>query len=106
MKPNITQLKKPDQGILYLIPWIFGVICFQIGPIVVSLILSFTDYSLFGSPAFYGLNNFREMFQDELFVKATKVTFSYVAISVPPKVIFALIVALIMNQKIKIREHL
>lgn len=84
-----------------MLPWLVGVICFQLGPILISLILSFTNYSLFGSPSFAGLYNFKYMLEDALFFQATKVTLLYVLLSVPPKIIFALIVALIMNQKIK-----
>lgn len=54
------------------------------------------------APRLIGLRNYITMFTvDPLFLKSLSVTFTYVLISVPSKLIFALIVALILNMKIK-----
>lgn len=102
MHTKVSLKKRKDrEGFLYIAPWLVGVVCFQIGPILISLVLSFTKYSLFAPPTFIGIRNYVDMFRDELFSQSTKVTMKYVLLSVPCKILFALAVALIMNQKIK-----
>ncbi len=102
MHTKVSLKKRKDrEGFLYIVPWLVGVVCFQIGPILISLVLSFTKYSLFAPPTFIGIRNYVDMFRDELFSQSTKVTMKYVLLSVPCKILFALAVALIMNQKIK-----
>ena len=51
---------------------------------------------MFGTPDFIGIENYKSLFNDVLFTTSTAVTFKYVFMSVPFKIIFALIVALIM----------
>ncbi len=88
-------------GYTLILPWIIGLLCFQMWPIIHSLFLSFTNYNLLNTPSFIALDNYTKMFQDETFYQAVKVTFKYVFIAVPSKIIFALFIALILNLKIK-----
>lgn len=83
---------------VYLSPWIVGILCFQIYPIFLSLFMSFSNYSMFNTAKYIGLENFRTMFKDPLFKQSVMVTFKYVFISVPAKLIFALIIALVLNR--------
>src|SRR5699024_8967312 len=48
-----------------------------------------------------GLDNFKEMFSDRLFIKSLKVTFLFAIVSVPLRLIFSLLVAMLLNQDIK-----
>jgi multiple sugar transport system permease protein len=65
----------------------------------VSLYLSFTSYDLFSTPVWVGLDNFKEMFTgDDKFWQSLKVTFTYVFAGVPLRLIFALIVAMLLNK--------
>lgn len=87
-------------GHIFAAPFIFGFICFSLIPICMSFYYSFTDYSLGTKQAvFIGLKNFAELFQDEIFVKSIFKTLQYVFISVPLKLIFALLVAFILTRK-------
>jgi oligogalacturonide transport system permease protein len=88
-------------GYLLIGPWIIGLLCFQLWPIIHSLLLSFTEYSILSEPVFIGLGNYSRMLQDKLFYKATVVTLTYVLIAVPAKLIFAFIIAMIMNIRLK-----
>jgi len=63
--------------------------------------MSFTNYNLLNTPAFIGMENYQKMFGDEVFYQAVKVTFKYVFIAVPAKIVFALCIAMILNMKIK-----
>ncbi|MFI6345983.1 carbohydrate ABC transporter permease [Streptomyces sp. NPDC050560] len=87
-------------GYVFLLPWFAGLAVFTVGPLVYSLYLSFTDYSLLQSPRWIGLANFREMFTaDPRFFHAAKVTLVYVVVSVPVKLALALGVAVLLNRR-------
>ena len=89
-------------GYLYIMPWLLGFLVFQLYPLCASLYYAFTDYSVTNTPTFVGLKNFITMFTDDpLFFKSLATTLKYVFMSLPLKIISALVVALILNQKIK-----
>lgn len=86
-------------ALLFLTPWLIGMLLLTIGPMAASLYFSLTDYSILSSPKWLGLDNYVELFaNDKLFITSLKVTFTYVFVSVPLKLIFALAVALLLNQ--------
>ena len=88
-------------GYSLIAPWLIGIFCFQLWPIIHSFLMSFTDYNLLNTPQFIGAANYSKMFQDENFYQAVRVTFKYVFIAVPAKILFALCIALILNLKLK-----
>src|SRR5689334_9709940 len=55
---------------LFLLPWVIGFIGFGAGPLIGSIVLSLTNYSLLSAPKFTGLANYRRMFEDPLFYKS------------------------------------
>jgi len=89
-------------GYAFISPFIIGFLAFTIIPMAVSLYLSFTSYDLFSTPVWVGLDNFKEMFTgDDKFWQSLKVTFTYVFAGVPLRLIFALIVAMLLNKASK-----
>ncbi len=84
-------------GVLFALPWIIGFLIFQVYPIAASAYYSFTDYSLFGSPTWIGLDNYRALFEDERFYKSIFNTLYMTVIGVPLGLGFALICALALN---------
>ncbi|MCR5032557.1 MAG: sugar ABC transporter permease [Lachnospiraceae bacterium] len=89
-------------GNVFAFPFIFGFICFSLIPMLTSFRYAFTDYSLGTKTAeFAGLKNFIMLLQDEVFLKSLRVTLRYVLISVPMKLIFALLVAFLLTRKSK-----
>lgn len=89
-------------ALLFLTPWLFGLIFLTLGPMAASLYFSFTDYNILNSPSWVGIENFITMFtSDKLFLISLKVTFLYVFVSVPLKLAFALGVALLLNKGIR-----
>jgi multiple sugar transport system permease protein len=88
-------------GYLFLSPWIVGILLLTLGPMVTSLYLSFTDYSLFTAPEWVGFDNYQRMFEDARWLKSVQVTAIYVAVAVPVKLAAALAVALLLNNKRK-----
>jgi multiple sugar transport system permease protein len=89
-------------GYLFLSPWLLGFFGLTLGPALISLYLSFTDFDLLGSPRWVGAANYvRIATSDAKFVAAMHVTFAYVALAVPLKLAFALMVAVILNKGIR-----
>ncbi|WP_153003631.1 MULTISPECIES: carbohydrate ABC transporter permease [Aureimonas] len=87
---------------LFLLPWLIGFFGLTLGPALASLYLSFTDYDLIRSPNWVGAANYvRIATADPKFASAMTVTFFYVALSVPLKLGFALLVALAFNRGLK-----
>nr|WP_246075416.1 sugar ABC transporter permease [Nonomuraea terrae] len=74
---------------------------FTIGPILGSLYLSFTEYTLLKPPEWLGLDNYREMLEDPRLHKSLLVTFLYVFVSVPIQLILALGLALLLNRGVR-----
>jgi multiple sugar transport system permease protein len=84
---------------LFLTPWIVGAALLTIGPMAISLYLSFTDYDLFTAPKWVGVQNYVRMFtQDDHYWNAAMVTLRYVAIAVPLQLGLALAVAMLLNR--------
>src|SRR5947199_3234325 len=90
--------KDNKAGYLFLLPWLIGLVVITIGPLVASLYLSFTDYSLIEAPHWTGLANYVRMFGDERLHNALVVTFIYVLVSVPLQLALALAIAMLLNQ--------
>ncbi|WP_213452187.1 carbohydrate ABC transporter permease [Rhizomonospora bruguierae] len=86
-------------GYLFLIPWFIGLAVIVVGPMVASLYLSFTNYNPLGSPKWIGLDNYTRMFTaDPRYLKAVRVTVTYVVLSVPLQLVFALLLALALDK--------
>lgn len=102
MKALKQQLSKESvAGVLFTLPFTIGFLQFMIVPMGISLYYSFCDYDILSPPVFTGLKNFISMFQDETFFKTLKVTFFFAFVSVPLKLLFALIVAMLLLENSK-----
>lgn len=89
-------------GYIFLLPWIIGFVCFVGGPMVASLALSFTDYTLGGAPTWTGLTNYVTAFtQDELFWPSILRTFEYAALVVPIGIVGSLLAAMLLDSRLK-----
>ena len=87
---------------IFLAPWIVGMVCLTLGPILASFYLSLTDYDMFTAPVWTGIDNYTKMFsEDRRYFQALKVTFTYVFLSVPLKLAFALAIAMLLNRGLR-----
>jgi len=106
---------------MFLLPWLIGILGLTVYPMFMSLRMSFTDYDFTkpDSALWIGFGNYIRMFGsllgitdftapsgkimrvDPYYLKSLSVTFTYVFTSVPLKLIFALLVAVLMNQKLR-----
>ncbi|OMD16626.1 carbohydrate ABC transporter permease [Paenibacillus odorifer] len=102
MKRMATESKREERAFwMFIMPWFIGFILFTGGPIIVSLMLSFSEYNVISSPEFIGFDNFRLLFQDRLFYKSLSVTIYYSLLSVPFTIVSSLVIALLLNQKVR-----
>ena len=102
MKKNKAYWFRRCEGLLYIMPWIIGFLVFTLYPMISSLYYSFTDFSVANTPQWIGLQNYIELFtSDRLAIPSMITTFKYVFISVPAKLFFALLVAMLLNQNLK-----
>lgn len=90
-------------GWLWSSPWILGFFLFTLGPILASLYLSFTQYSISSVPKWIGLGNFTRALsgQDALFWPSMWRTFHYALIMVPVGITCSLLIALALNQRLR-----
>ena len=89
-------------GMIFTMPFTIGVLLFMIVPMGISLYYSFCSYDILSPPVFTGLQNFKTMFADETFYKSIKVTFFFAFVSVPLRLLFALIVAMLLLKSTKL----
>ncbi|WP_026487287.1 carbohydrate ABC transporter permease [Caldanaerobius polysaccharolyticus] len=100
-KSNLERMET-TQFYVYISPWLLGFLIFTLYPIVYSLVLVFTDTDITGHGKFIGFNNIIKAFsKDPLFYKALENTIYYAFVFVPLSLIFAFLIALLLNQKLK-----
>jgi len=85
----------------FLSPWLIGFALFGAGPILASIALSFTDYSLFKAPRWIGLANYEELLGDPLIGKSLWNTLVYVIFAVPLGTAGSCLLAVLLNQEVK-----
>ena len=89
-------------GFFYILPWLIGFAVFQLYPFLASLFYSFTKYSFGKTPEFIGLDNYIRLFtRDKQFLSTLSITARYALIAVPGKLICALLVAMLLNAKVR-----
>lgn len=100
---KIRRYRKRDyMGLLYIAPWLVGLLVLQLYPFVTSFYYSFTDYQFFNKPEFIGLGNYIKLFtSDPEFFKSLQVTIVYTLFTVPGKIMMALFIALLLNKNMK-----
>jgi multiple sugar transport system permease protein len=80
----------------FLSPWLIGFVLLTAGPMVASLVLSFTDYDVLNAPRFVGLDNYRHLVHDPDVARSLGNTVVYTALHVPLSIVVALGLALLL----------
>lgn len=89
--------KDSTAGVVCALPFIIGLLLFLVVPMLLSAYYSLCDYNILAPAQWVGLKNYIRIFTaDSKFVKSLSVTLYYAFISVPLRLLFALIVALIL----------
>lgn len=88
-------------ALLFVSPWIIGLLVFTVGPMIYSGYLSLTDSDNFNTPNFVGLKNYRQLTQDPNVMLSLRNTIWYTVVSVPLNVIVALLLAVLLSSLAK-----
>ena len=88
-------------GMAFAAPWIIGFLCFTAYPFIMSFYYSLTKYDLINTPEWIGFENYVAIFKDSNFYKAIVNTFFMAIIAVPINLFGSLIIALLLNLKVK-----
>ena len=88
-------------GWLFASPWLIGFLLWTVGPMLGSLVISFTNWDLITSPEFVGAQNFKTMLTDDLVWKSLQVTTVYALASVPLHILFGFTLAWFLNANIR-----
>jgi multiple sugar transport system permease protein len=92
-------------GFLFISPWLIGFLALTLGPMLVSLLLSFTKWSALtpvSQADSVGLANYRQLFRNDFtFANSLLITFYFVVLGVPASQIAALGVAVLMNTRVR-----
>jgi len=97
----VKSLRARDTFWFYLFasPWIIGFLLFSLGPMIASLYLGLTNYSVLMPTRFVGLYNYEQMLQDKYIGISIWNTIYYAGLAVPLGVVAALALALLLNNK-------
>ena len=101
---GISRMRRREAalGYLFAAPWIIGLFIFTLYPMLSSLYYSFTSYNLAKPPSWVGLGNYRVFFlSDALIPTAAYNTLYYAMFSVPLNMVMGILVALLMNQRVR-----
>ncbi len=98
------QRRQNRYGYAFIAPWLIGLFAFTLIPMVFSLILSFCKWDIvtgLGTIKWIGVENYTKIFADKKFYKALEVTFRFCLISIPAYQIVSLLVAMLLNMRIR-----
>lgn len=99
---KVTRFKDNLVAYGFLSPWFIGFLLFTGGPIIASIVISFTRWNLLSAPDFVGFSNYIQMFTPGSgFLNSLRATFLYTVISVIVSVSASLFMAVLLNFKLK-----
>ena len=87
-------------ALMFASPWIVGMVFLTGGPILFSAILSFTRYDALAPARYVGLDNYRGLLSDRLFVQSLGNT-AYMLVRVPLGMVVSLVIAMLLNRRVK-----
>ncbi len=104
-KGKISTAAKREQtwGYLMIAPTIIGLIVLNVWPFIQTIYASFCKHLGFGHYKFVGLENYINMFQNADFWRATGNTLIFCVLTVPVGIFISLLVAILLNAKVKFK---
>ncbi|MCF7740458.1 MAG: sugar ABC transporter permease [Candidatus Marinimicrobia bacterium] len=100
----IRKIKNSNKfGFLMSMPYVVYFLIFLAFPLVFSFVLIFHKWNIITPMEFIGVDNFVRMFQDAKFFRAILNTLIFLVIHIPLQIIIALLLAVLLNKKIKMR---
>jgi multiple sugar transport system permease protein len=100
----LRALKQSDRnGYLFVLPYVLFFLAFVAYPLVFSLILVFHRWNIVTPMEWIGLKNFTRLLHDTLFLRSLGNTLTFLLIHIPLQIIFALLLAVLLNSRIRLR---
>jgi len=93
--------RKKATALLLSSPWVATFLLFWIVPLAYSFVIGFTDYQLLRGARWIGLDNYRELFSDQDFIRSIKNTFIFVFGTIPVTTVVSLGMALLVNRRMR-----
>ncbi len=100
-KPLKPATQEALYGYLLMSPWIIGFLIFTAGPMIASFIIGLYQTDFLTQTTYVGFQNFRNVVTDRLVYKAFLNTAYYAFTMVPLSTLFALMIAVLLNQGIR-----
>jgi len=105
MKKTIKHmtLQKRDalSGYMFIAPAFISFLIFVVYPVIASFVISGFNWGILGTPKFIGLENYKMLFKDPVFIESLMNTIKWVIIYVPSSILVSLIVALAMDMPLR-----
>lgn len=98
---NGREKERLRTGLMFISPWILGFIAFTAYPLLASIWFSLCDYSVLAEPVYIGTENYRELWQDEVFWLALRNTVLFAAVAIPLGTTLAIGLAVLLNQPVR-----
>lgn len=90
------------EGYLFAAPWLLGFATFTAGAMLYSVWMSLNRWNILSPPEMVGWENYRKaLFQDPLFWKSLANTAYYSFVSVPLRMLIAMLLAVLLNQQVR-----
>lgn len=102
--PNLSKTRKRSDyfwAYLMIAPTMLGLTIFYLWPIIQTVYFSFTEWGAFGQYEWTGLDNYKRMLDDSNLLQSFKNTGIYIIFTVPIGIFLSILVAVLLNQKIK-----
>jgi multiple sugar transport system permease protein len=95
-----SQWRNRRVGLLFICPWLVGLVAFYLYPIASSLYYSFTDYNVLQPPKWIGWGNYQAILQDPDFWTALSNTVFMVVVGIPIYTLVDIAIAILLNTKV------
>ena len=103
VKVSLTVRRERLWFIILVSPAIIGFLIWNVIPILASGVISLTSLRMLGDWEWVGLDNYKYLFfEDIVFYKSVRVTLYYTLVSVPLKLIVALLLAMLLNKNVAV----
>jgi multiple sugar transport system permease protein len=89
---------------LFLTPYLLIFTIFRLGPSIAGIFISFCKWDLAGSLSFIGVENFVRLLKDTDFHVSLWNTLIFFVFTLPPLIIFSLLLAILLNQKMRFKN--
>ena len=100
---RMSKLRRREalHGYTFILPWVLGFLLFTMGPMLAGFFLSLTEYTILAPPRWVGLGNYSYILRDPLVSKSVYNTVYYVVLAIPLTLVVGLLLALLLNEKVK-----